>query len=833
MIELSVNGQKVEVEEGASVLDAAWKLGAFVPTLCYQRDLSPYGGCRMCVVEIEGVRGFPTSCDTPAESGMVVQTDTEKIQELRKGVLELLLSEHPSSCLVCDDRNDCWESHECTGRAEITTGCKFCPNNARCSLQYIVQRVFGAEGPVITVAPHYRAMPVDRRDPFIDRDDNLCILCGRCVRACEEQSLAGVLDFMHRGGRARVGTAFNRMLLESDCRFSGACVDACPTGTLSERVRRWEGPAQDNVSTTCSFCSVGCQFTLGVKNRRVIEALPRKDGEVAGREACVRGRFAVVEFIRSVKRIKAPMVRRHGDLIEVPWQTALEEAAAGIRGCDPKCSALVYSGSCTNEDIFTAHKFARDVLDTPHVDSSARLSAAPLMAGKVNRAATARLAELQRARAVLVVGADPSFSHPVIALALQKAAMAGSAQLVLVGPHETRLSAHAACEIRHAPGDERQVLEGLHKRLRGGKGGEAPEDVERAAEILEAATGQGSTVVIYGTGLMRRLDAVANREFVEAIANALSAEILPLVSRANDRGAIEIAAAFDCQGLTTSEIFTAAQNGQLDLLYLMGEDVRPGSSNSKYNAKFVVVQDMFLPAEAAEIADVVFPAASFAEIDGTYTNVEGRVQRLRCAIPPLGVSKPDWEILSMLAEQLGVEGLARKEPSGIMTELTKAVPFFKGAGYGALEKKPFFGKSKAGKRGRSAAPTGSGRAPRSEKPSGDYPFALVVEFDEYAHRATPLGSQVRGLARLESADAVALNTADAEALGIEPGAAMRVISSRGSVVGRAQPSERIQPGVVSMVGRGGQGAPARVLDLLVDPVSGAPEEICAVRIERL
>jgi predicted molibdopterin-dependent oxidoreductase YjgC len=429
---------------------------------------------------------------------MVVRTDTEKLQELRKGVLELLLSEHPSSCLVCDDRNDCWESHECTGRAEITTGCKFCPSNARCSLQYIVQRVFGAEGPVITVAPHYRAMPVDRRDPFIDRDDNLCILCGRCVRACEEQSFANVLDFMNRGGRARVGTAFNRMLMDSDCRFGGACVDACPTGTLSERVRRWEGPAQGRVSTTCSFCSVGCQFHLGTKGDRVIEALPQKNGEVAGRDACVRGRFGVVEFIRSVHRIKDPLVRRDGGLIEVPWQTALEVAAEGIRGCDPKRSALIYSGSCTNEDIFTAHKFARDVLGTPHVDSSARLSSAPLFDGKVAGAPVARLSELKQARAVLVVGADPDFSHPVIALALKRAVVEGSTQLVLVGTHGTRLSAHAACEILHPPGDERQVLEGLHKRLRGGKGGETPEDVERAAEILEAATGEGSVVVIYG-----------------------------------------------------------------------------------------------------------------------------------------------------------------------------------------------------------------------------------------------------------------------------------------------------------------------------------------------
>lgn len=829
MIELSVNGKEVEVEEGASVLDAARKLGIFVPTLCYQRDLSVYGGCRMCTVEIEGVPGCPTSCNTLAQPGMVVQTDTEKVQALRKGVLELLLSEHPSACLVCDDRLDCWESHECTGRAEITTGCKFCPQNARCGLQYVVQRVFGKEGPTISVPSHYRAMPVDRRDPFIDRDDNLCILCGRCVRACAEQSLAGVLDFMHRGGRARVGTAFNRTLVDSDCRFGGACVDACPTGTLSERVRRWEGPAQERVSTTCSFCSVGCQFTLGVKNRRVIEALPEKNGPVSGRDACVRGRFAVVEFVRSTRRIKAPLIRRAGELLEVPWQTALEVAAAGIRRSDPRRRALIYSGSCTNEDIFIAHKFARDVLETPHVDSSARLSAGPLLTGDGSDAAPARLAELKRARAVLVVGADPSFSHPVIALALKKAVLAGSAELVLVGPHETRLSPQAACEIRHAPGDERQVLERLHKRLCGGKGGDSREDVERAAEILEAAKSEGTAVVIYGSGLLRRLDAVANREFVEAIAKALSAEVLPLVSRANDRGAVEIARAFDCLGLTVAEILTAAQKGEMDLLYLIGEDVRPGS----YDAKFVVVQDTFLPSQAAEVADVVLPAASFVEVDGTYTNVEGRVQRVRRAIPPLGGSKPDWEILSQLAAQLGVEKLSGGEPAGIMSELARAVPFFEGASHEALEEKPFFGKFQAGKRGGSPAPKRSGRAPRSEEPSAEYPFRLVVEFDEYAHRATPLSSQVRGLSRLGSAVGVTISTRDAEALGIEADDAMRVISRRGSVVGRARPSERMEPGVVGMMSRGGEGSPATLLDLLLDPTSKAPEEICAVRIERV
>jgi predicted molibdopterin-dependent oxidoreductase YjgC len=562
----------------------------------------------------------------------------------------------------------------------------------------------------------------------------------------------------------------------------------------------------------------------------VIEALPGKDGPVNQGDSCVRGRFSVVEFIRSLGRLKSPLLSRKGELVEVPWEIALQAAAEGIRVAPPGKSALVYSGSCTNESIYFAHKFARDVLKTTNVDSTVRFSYGPLLDANGNGTAAARISDLTEAAAVLVVGADPDFSHPVLAQKLKQAVNAGHTSLVVIAPHATGLSSYASCEIRHKPGEEGQILDSLSERLHGGKYPSPRDDAERAAEILGKRKEEGLIIVVFGSGLMRRLEGTSNRERIGEVAKALSARVLPLLSSANDRGAVEIASFFACDGLTAPEIFRAARDGELDFLYLMGADIPPGN----YDTTFVLVQDMFLASEAGKAANVVLPAASFTEVEGTYTNMEGRIQRVRAATRYAMGSMSDCDILSRLARKLEAPEFDQTRSSKIMAEIAATVPFYKGAAYKALERNGgVFGRTATVGMRQSPLATRTARVPRSEQPGGDYPFSLIAEWDEYVYKAAPLASQVRGLQRLEPAGKVMLSLSDAEAMGVESGMPVNIISRTGSVVARAAVSEGIQEGTARMVARGGDGSVAVLLHDLFNPASETPEEICAVQIERM
>ena len=358
-MELSINGQRLSAEANETVLQCALRHNINIPHLCTHPSLPPFGACRMCMVEIEGMRGFPTACTTPVAEGMVVNTDTETLRGLRRNILALMMLEHPSACLVCGRRDLCDEFRPKSEKVGRTTGCHTCNNKDVCEVRALSEELGFAHLPV---PPIYHHRPLERSDPFIDRDLNLCILCGRCVRVCKHQHGTAIIDFVGRSSIARIGEAFGKNLLEAGCRFCGSCVDVCPTGTLSDRYAKWYDKPDSVTSTTCLFCEAACaleaQATAGklVSVRAVNESVP----------VCVLGRFALPEFLDGPDRLQMPYLRVGKVLREHPWEAAFAAAAEKLTPFIGSTFAFVCDTTSTLEDRQVFRKFTREVMQSDH-----------------------------------------------------------------------------------------------------------------------------------------------------------------------------------------------------------------------------------------------------------------------------------------------------------------------------------------------------------------------------------------------------------------------------------------------------------------------------------
>ena len=351
-ISLTIDGRTVETQEGQTVLQAATQAGIIIPTICDHKDLSPFGACRMCIVEIGGVRGFPTSCTTPAAAGMVVRTQSEELRTLRNRTLELMLSGHPNSCLVCPHREDCEKYRPRPTKAGRTTRCGFCSNRDECNVRTLA---FAAKPQELALPTLYSSYNLERSDPFMDRDYNLCILCGRCWRICEKIHGVPAISIIQRGKRARIGTAFDKSHVESGCTFCGACIDICPTGTLTDRYARWYGKPEAESPSVCTLCSQGCSMLALTQGRKLIAN--RMEAFDSKSSLCALGRFAYSQIVNSPERLTRPLVRECGELIPLDWESALSAAADGLRQTAGSVAVLV-SESTTREDRFLYRKLA-------------------------------------------------------------------------------------------------------------------------------------------------------------------------------------------------------------------------------------------------------------------------------------------------------------------------------------------------------------------------------------------------------------------------------------------------------------------------------------------
>ncbi len=863
-VTLEIDGTEVTVPAGTSLMRAAVDAGIQVPKLCATDSLEPFGSCRLCLVEIEGRRGFPASCTTPAEAGMKVRTQTPKLQDLRKGVMELYISDHPLDCLTCSANGNC-ELQDMAG----VTGLR----NVR----------YGFDG-----ANHIKSEK-DESNPYFTYDPSKCIVCNRCVRACEETQGTFALTISGRGFESRVSPGQDQPFMESECVSCGACVEACPTATLQEKSVIWLGQPEHSVITTCAYCGVGCAFKAEMKGNEVVRMVPWKDGKANDGHSCVKGRFAW-GYASHQDRMLKPMIRQKitDPWQEVSWDEAINYAAGEFKRLQQKYGRNAIGGitssRCTNEETYLVQKLVRAGFGNNNVDTCARVCHSPTGYGLKQTlgesAGTQTFQSVEKSDVIMVIGANPTDGHPVFASRMKKRLRQG-AKLIVVDPRRIDIvkSPHirAAHHLQLRPGTNVAVVTALaHVIVTEGLMADAfvaercdtasfaewkayVERPEQSPEATEAFTGvpaaemraaarlfatAGNGAIYYGLGVTEHSQGsttvmgIANLAMVTGNVGREGVGVNPLrgqnnvqgscdmgsfphelpgyrhVSDSTTRGSFEAAWGVQLDpepGLRIPNMFDAAIGGSFKGLYCEGEDIVQSDPNTQHVAaammamECVVVQDIFLN-ETAKYAHVFLPGSSFLEKDGTFTNAERRISRVRKVMPPKA-GLADWEVTVKLANALGYP-MNYKNPEAIMDEIAALTPSFHGVSYKRIDE---LGSIQWPCNDAAPEGTPTMHIDKFVRGKGRFIVTQYVPTDEKVTRRFPLllttgrilsqynvGAQTRRTDNnmWHGEDRLELHPHDAEERGVKDGDWVGIQSRAGETVLRATVSERMQPGVV-------------------------------------
>ncbi len=741
-VSLTIDGRAVAVPAGTSVMRAAAEQGTSIPKLCATDSLSSFGSCRLCLVEIEGRRGTPASCTTPVEPGMVVHTQTPRLQKLRKGVMELYISDHPLDCLTCAANGDC-ELQDQAGAVGLR------------DVRYAAD------------ATHL-GQAKDHSNPYFDFDPSKCIVCSRCVRACDEVQGTLALTVQSRGFGSKISAGLaSDNFLGSECVSCGACVQACPTATLVEKKVVEIGTPERAVVTTCAYCGVGCTFRAEMRGEQLVRMVPWKDGKANRGHSCVKGRFAW-GYAQHQERILKPMIRSSisEPWQEVTWEVALSHAASELKRISAKYGkhALggITSSRCTNEETFLVQKLIRAGFGNNNVDTCARVCHSPTGYGLKTTfgtsAGTQDFDSVEDSDVILVIGANPTDGHPVFASRMKRRLRKG-AKLIVIDPRRTDLVRSPHIEADHhlalRPGTNVAVLTAMaHTIVTEGLVDEAfvkercdwdeyqdwaafvslernsPETLEaitqvQAAELRAAArlyaTG-GNGAIYYGLGVTEHSQgsstvmAIANLAMATGNIGRRGVGVNPLRGQNNVQGACDMGSfphelsgyrhisdgetrrLFESEwgvpldpepGLRIPNMLDAATDGVFKAIYIQGEDILQSDPNTHHVAagleamECVIVHDLFLN-ETANYAHIFLPGSTFLEKNGTFTNAERRIQPVRKVMTPLN-GYEDWEVTQLLAQAMGLDW-NYSHPSEIMDEIARLTPSFAGVNFERLDK---------------------------------------------------------------------------------------------------------------------------------------------------
>ena len=743
LVSLIIDGRAIEVPEGTSVMRAAGQAGGAIPKLCASDNLEAFGSCRMCLVEVEGMKGTPASCTTLVAPGMVVRTQTPRLEKLRRGVMELYISDHPLDCLTCSANNDC-ELQDTAAQVGL--------RDVR----------YGYQG------ENHLAAEADTSNPYFAFDASKCIVCSRCVRACDEVQGTFALAIEGRGFGSKVsaGQAGDNFL-GSECVSCGACVQACPTAALNEKAVAQIGKPERAVVTTCAYCGVGCSFRAEMRGEQLVRMVPWKDGKANHGHSCVKGRFAW-GYANHADRITTPMIRESIDQPwrEVGWDEALAFTAARLNAIKAQHGVRALGGitssRCTNEEVFLVQKLIRAGFGSNNVDTCARVCHSPTGYGLKTTfgtsAGTQDFDSVAAADVILVIGANPTDAHPVFASAMKRRLRNG-AKLIVIDPRRIDLVRSPHIEAAHhlalQPGTNVAVLTAMaHTIVTEGLADEAfirercdwdeyqdwarfVSDPRHAPEVLEAvirvpaaelraaarlyATG-GNGAIYYGLGVTEHSQgsstvmAIANLAMATGNIGRPGVGVSPLRGQNNVQGSCDMGsfphelsgyrhisdtasrALFEAEwgvtldaepGLRIPNMLDAARDGSFRAIYIQGEDILQSDPDTQAVAaglaamECVIVHDLFLN-ETANYAHVFLPGSSFLEKTGTFTNAERRIQMVRKVMEPANGGYEDWQVTQALAKAMGLDW-HYTDTAQIMDEIARLTPSFAGVSHARLE----------------------------------------------------------------------------------------------------------------------------------------------------
>ena len=897
MINVTVDGSSVAVEDGSSVLDAVNVSGIPLPQLCKDPDMKPIGACRTCLVNIEGVRGYPASCSTPCADGMSISTRGSELDDIRQTVIGLTTGMVSNFELGSN-------THKELSTVASTFG--------------TVENDF---------QPRKREL-VDSSNPVFDIAMDSCILCGRCARACQQgHQFIGAIDVVGTATDARIATFMDRPLIDSVCTTCGQCLSVCPTGAISTK----ESPENitEYVKTTCPYCGVGCGIVAGVGEDGIIqEMLDDPDNLSSLGMLCVKGRFGYT-FVHHEDRITSPLIRKDGVLVETTWEEALDLVAKKLVEYQGDPFGTLCSAKATNEDGYVQQKFARLVMKSNHIDHCTRLCHSPsveAMLESLGSGATSNsYIDYEEAGCLVIIGSDANSNHPVAASRMRRAVIENGAKLIVINPRRIDMCDFADLWLRPRPGTDVALLNGIanvilsesledtsfiRDRTEGFDDwkkiiekydpeyvetvtGVSKSDIIAAARMYACPPFSGSCL-IWGMGITQHTMGTANAHgllnlsFVSGQLGKPGSGISPLRGQNNvqgcgDAGCVpnafpgyqsinedtvkKFSAAWGGanlpteSGLVVTDMVPAIDEGRIKAMYVTGENPllsEPDLAHAEKSFRsleFLVVQDIFLH-ETAQIADVVLPACSFAEKDGSFTNSERRVQRVRKVLEPVGESKADWKIFCELAEKISeITGedfgseFSYDHPSQIWDEFASLTPLVAGINYERLENGGIqwpcpavdhpgtrYLYEKDFPRGDRAKFVGfeQGKA-ADELPNRRFPLILNTGRILYHWHGGTMTRRAHGLLARASVLQVAVNPDDCDTYGLNSGDKVCIKSRRGQMEAEVLVSEKMNSGEIFVPFVKLQEQAANFLtNAALDPDSRIPEyKVCAVRMEKI